>query len=409
MNEYHRGRREYQELMGSPPQEALADVRRRSPLMYDALIDGAFGGTLAHPDLGRAAREIATVAMLAAAGGAEPQLARHARAALHQGITAAELIALCEHVAVYAGFPRALSALAVIDQVLADAGIPRPAMLRRVRLADHETEVAQRGNTGPAVLLVHALGLDRRMWDPVMDALSVGRRVFAYDVRGHGWAAGAPSAFTMADTAADLFGVLDGLDLDKVHLVGLSYGGGIAQTVAVSHPERVASLSLLATTDYPFDTFESRARAAETEGMAAQVVPSLTRWFTPAGLAAGGWGVRYAREKVLRADPAGWAAAWRAFKGIDVRGRLTAFTAPTLVLAGECDASTTPELMTGIAGRIPGARFQQLPATPHMQTLERPELVAEALDAFLPAEPTGAGQPEARSDVQAAVSATRCA
>jgi hypothetical protein len=61
--------------------------------------------------------------------------------------------------------------------------------------------------------------------------------------------------------------------------------------------------------------------------------------------------------------------------------------------------------MAGIAGRIPDARIQQLPATPHMQTLERPELVAEVLDAFLPAEPAGAGQPEARSDVQAAVRA----
>jgi 3-oxoadipate enol-lactonase len=385
MNGYDRGRQEYQGLIGSAPGETVADVRLRSPRMYDALIEGAFGITLAQPDLGRAAREIATVAILAAGGDAKPQLALHARAALHQGITAAELIALCEHVALYAGFPRALSALGVIDQVLADAGIPRPAMLRRVRLADHETEVAQRGDIGPAVLLVHALGLDRRMWDPVMDTLSAGRRVFAYDIRGHGWAPGAPDPFTMADAAADLFGVLDGLGLDQAHLVGLSYGGGIAQAAAVSRPERVASLSLLATTDYPFDSFESRARAGETEGMAAQVVPSLTRWFTPAGLAEGGWGVRYAREKVLRANPADWAAAWRAFKGMDVRSRLTGFAAPTLVLAGEYDASTTPEIMAGIASRIPGAHFQQLPATPHMQTLECPELVAGALDAFLPA------------------------
>ena len=75
------------------------------------------------------------------------------------GVAASELLALCEHVAVYAGFPRALNALEVVDQVLTDAEIPRPASLRLVHLADHETVVAQRGDTGSAVVLVHALGL----------------------------------------------------------------------------------------------------------------------------------------------------------------------------------------------------------------------------------------------------------
>jgi 3-oxoadipate enol-lactonase len=278
-----------------------------------------------------------------------------------------------------------LNALEVVDQVLTDAEIPRPAPLPLVRLADHETVVAQRGDTGPAVVLVHALGLDWRMWAQVMERLSPGRRVFAYDLRGHGRAAGSPAPFTMADIAADLLGVLDALDLDRAHVVGLSYGGGIVQTAATSNPERFESLALLATTYYPFDTFEARARSAETDGMDAQVVPSLTRWFTPAALAVNGWGVRYARERVRRGNPADWAAAWRSFKGLDVQDRLGMLDIRTLVLAGELDASTTPEIMAGIAERVPGALYRQLPGIPHMQTLERPELVAAALDEFVPA------------------------
>jgi 3-oxoadipate enol-lactonase len=95
--------------------------------------------------------------------------------------------------------------------------------------------------------------------------------------------------------------------------------------------------------------------------------------------------VRYARERVLRGDPRDWAAAWRAFEGLDVQGRLAGFEPPTLVLSGGTDASTTPEIMRGIAARIPGSTYRELPGTPHMQTLETPEPVAEALDAFLPA------------------------
>ena len=55
--------------------------------------------------------------------------------------------------------------------------------------------------------------------------------------------------------------------------------------------------------------------------MDAQVIPLLTWWFTPGALAVNGWGVRYARESVLRGNPTDWAAAWRAFKGLDVQGR----------------------------------------------------------------------------------------
>ena len=102
-------------------------------------------------------------------------------------------------------------------------------------------------------------------------------------------------------------------------MVGLSYGGGIAQTAALAYPERFESLVLAATTDYPFEAFEPRARSAETDGMEAQVVPSLTRWFTPAALAADGWGVRYARECVRRGNPVDWAAAWRSFEGLTSR------------------------------------------------------------------------------------------
>lgn len=357
-----------------------------SPDMYEAMVTGAFGGPLANPTLDRASRELATVAILAASGDAERQLAMHAAAALRLGIAPSELLGLCEHVSVYAGFPRALNALRVIDRVLADARCDPPAAQLGVQLRDHETVVAMRGDDGPPVVLLHPLGLDWRMWEPIMSGLAVGRRVFAYDVRSHGRAAGSPAPFTMGEIAADLLGVLDAFELEQAHVVGLSYGGGVAQTAAVGQPERFASLALLATTDFPFGSFEDRARSGEVDGMDAQVAPSLTRWFTPDDLAVDGWAVRYARWQVRRSHPADWAAAWRSFEGLDVQGRLAAFTAPTLVLAGELDASTTPEIMKAIAGRIPSAVYRELPGTPHTQTLSKPDLVAEALAEFLPAQ-----------------------
>lgn len=383
MDRHERGRHEFEQLVGVPAETGLARIKGASPDIHATMLE-TFAGPMTHPELGRQARELATVAVIAALGGADDKLATHVRAALHQGIGADELRALAEHVALYAGFPRGLTALEVIDKVLTEAGVPRPAQLHRVRLNDHETVVAQKGETGPAVLMSHSLGLDWRMWEPVMDRLAHGHRVFAYDIRGHGAAAGSPAPFTMDQTGDDLIGVMDALGLDRAHVVGLSFGGGIAQTAAVAHPERFSSLVLQATTDHPFtDAFENRARSGEVDGIHAQVVPTLTRWFTPAALATNDWGVRYARERILRFLPQDWAAAWRAFKDLDVQGRLADFKAPVLVLAGELDASTTPEIMSGIAEAIPGSTYVQLPGTPHMQTLEQPDLVADALDTFL--------------------------
>ena len=118
---------------------------------------------------------------------------------------------------------------------------------------------------------------------------------------------------TWRGVGTDLLDVLTALDLDAVHAVGLSYGGAVVQSAAVLAPERFASLGLLATTDQPSPAFADRAYAAEEYGMAAQLAPTLTRWFTPAGLAVDDWGVRYARERVLRDEVADWAGAWRAF------------------------------------------------------------------------------------------------
>jgi 3-oxoadipate enol-lactonase len=378
------GEREYESLLGTSAAVELAAIREMSPDVYDTLISHAFGGTLARPELERPVREIATLAILAATGDAETQITTHARAALRLGVSASELLALCEHVAVYAGFPRALNALRIVHAALTAAGETRPLPTRPLQLRDHNTVVAAGGTDGPPVVLLHALGLDWRMWEPVIGEIAGGRRVYAYDLRGHGRATGSPTPFTMDDIAADLIALLDALELDTAHVVGLSYGGGVAQTAALVAPERFASLSLLATTDFAFASFEDRARAAETDGMEAQIVPSLTRWFAPADLATNHWGVRYARERVRRAHPADWAGAWRAFAGLAVQDGLAGFPAPVLVLAGEVDSSTTPDIMNGIAGRIPGSLYRELPETPHMQTLSRPLLVAEALDDFLP-------------------------
>lgn len=389
-----RGSRVFRELTGHDPETTLATIRRESPQMLDWLLNGAFGQPLADPRLTGRDRELATVAMLIALGDTAPQLRVHLDAALHQGVTTAELRALTEHASVYAGFPRALNALATLNDLLLERGQADPVPTRTIELRDHRTQLGQVGGTGPAVVLLHALGLSWHMWEPVIRDLADGRRVYAYDLRGHGSAAEAPAPTDLMSLADDLRAVLDHEELSGAHIVGLSYGGAVAQTFAVHHRASVLSLTLAATTDRAFPSFEQRASAIETHGPAAHVASSLIRWFTPEALAENSPGVRYARDRVLRGDPAQVGAAWRAFSRIDVEGRLRDLARPTLLLCGERDASTGPKVMRPMVGRIPGSRYVELPGAPHMPTLETPHLVVRALDRFLPRGATlGVGAP----------------
>lgn len=373
------GLKELQAIDGERGVATVARIRESSQVLADAVTDFAFGEVFSRAELGRLPRELATVAVLGAMGGAEPQLRIHAEAALNVGAEPDELVALAEHVAVYAGFPRALNLLRVVRETLEELGLPLPLQGQRVRLGDHETLVTDTGGDLPPMILLHALGLDRRMWRDVIPLLACHYRVIAYDLRGHGHAAGAPAVRDIAHFASDLADLMQVLRLPQVAICGLSLGGVIAQHFTLDYPEKVASLGLVATTAWAQPAFEARAASAEADGMAAQLVPTLTRWFQPATLAGDGWAVRYARDRVERNFVADWAASWRAMAGIGHESRLGEIAVPVKLVAGALDPSTPPELMRRLAELIPGAMLTVIEGASHMVSLEQPQALAAAL------------------------------
>lgn len=363
---------------GDRGMQTVASVAETSPLLADNLIQHAFGKTFAPTTLSRREREIITLGILGAIGGAEPQLRIHLDAALRVGAHPDELIALAEHMSVYAGYPRALNLLREVRAALEINHLFKPLAYRRISLGDHETRVFDSGGEQPAVVLVHALGLDLRMWREVIPILKEKFRVIAYDLRGFGAATGAPPASGLITYADDLSNLLIQLEIPKAHIVGLSLGGSIAQTFALSSPARFLSLTVIASTAWPFDAFSKRAEAAKSEGMQAQVVPSLTRWFRPEDLAVNNWAVRYARDSVERAFVTDWVAGWQALATIDTGKKLGEIRVKTHIIAGELDTSTPPELMEGFL-EIPGSTFEIIKNAPHMISLTSPVNLAEAI------------------------------
>lgn len=104
----------------------------------------------------------------------------------------------------------------------------------------------QQAGTGPDVVLIHGVTGDLSIWFlcRAIQALSESHRVTAYDLRGHGYSDAPPTGYTSADHAADLFALMDHLEIERAAVVGHSFGGVIALHAAVLAPTRVDSLVL---------------------------------------------------------------------------------------------------------------------------------------------------------------------
>jgi 3-oxoadipate enol-lactonase len=249
---------------------------------------------------------------------------------------------------------------------------------------------------GPSLVLVHALGLDRRMWRRQVSELAETFQVLAYDVRGHGRSDRPPGPYTLELLADDLRGLMDALGIERASLLGLSMGGMIAQTFALAYPAQVERLILADTTsEYPADgrrQFAERARLVAEIGIESIVQATLERWFTPRFRAAEPREVDEIRRVLLAADPIGYAGACLAVSRVDLTSRLGGIRCPTLVLVGERDPGTPVEAAVRIQQAIPGARLEVIADASHLSNVAEPEAFGDAVARFLTGQDAEAGE-----------------
>jgi 3-oxoadipate enol-lactonase len=288
------GRREFARATAGKGPVATGRVREASPVLAAGVEEFIFADVFSRSGLPARERELLTVAVLAALGGADNQLGVHVPAALECGADPEELIQLCEQITPYAGFPRALNALRAVRAVLEERGLPLPLPVREIVLADHATLAAETGAGETGALLIHPPELDRRMWREVMRDLPDGHHAVAPDLRGAGAAVGAPVAAGAADLASDLVGVMDACGLARAEVVAQGASAALAIGLAAAAPARVSGITLVG---------PRRAEAGPVPGTAV-----LAGWLLPATLASDPRAARYARDRLARLDHDGWSA-----------------------------------------------------------------------------------------------------
>ncbi|MBQ0825541.1 bifunctional 3-oxoadipate enol-lactonase/4-carboxymuconolactone decarboxylase PcaDC [Streptomyces tagetis] len=250
----------------------------------------------------------------------------------------------------------------------------------------------------PVLILGPSLGTTWHMWDRQVPELAQQWRVFRFDLPGHGGAPAHP-AVSVADLTARLLATLDGLGVQRFGYAGCALGGAVGIELALRHPERLASLALIAASPRfgTADEFRRRGVIVRTNGLDPIARSSPERWFTGGYAAAQPAITEWAVQMVRTTDPGCYIAACEALAAFDVREELGRVGVPTLVLVGSDDQVTGPaEARTLVAG-IPDARLAVVPGASHLVPVEQPAAVTDLLvrhftSAWQPAQDLTTGQ-----------------
>lgn len=238
---------------------------------------------------------------------------------------------------------------------------------------------------GPVVMLSNSLMSNYTMWDDQVPMLSEKFRVLRYDQRGHGGTEVLPGPYSIELLTDDAVALTEALGIGALHFVGLSMGGFTGQLMALQYPDKVLSLVLCDTACRmpPPSLWDERIALARSNGIAALLPATLERWFTQAFREAGKAQLARVREMILGTQVAGYIGCAEAIRDMDLCDRLTAITAPTMVLVGEadpaCPVSSARTLHKGIAG----ASLVIVPAAAHLPNIEQAAAFNRALQAFL--------------------------
>ncbi len=243
---------------------------------------------------------------------------------------------------------------------------------------------------GPVLVLLHGGLLDCTTWDREFELLSSHYRVIRYDARGHGRSSVQNGEYSHAE---DLVAVLDGLEVDRAVLVGLSLGARTVIDVAVAHPERVAGLVGVSPgmSGWAFrDPVLQQNWVEQSKAAQAEDIDGYVEWYQRS------WtdgphrspdqvdpALRERLRAIALANLERTATASGRLVEVGALDRVGEVRAPTLAIVGELDISDIHGIADLLVASVPGARKVVVPAVAHMVNLEAPDAFDRALDGFL--------------------------
>ncbi len=257
------------------------------------------------------------------------------------------------------------------------------------------------GSGDQTVAFINGIAMTVDSWQPIRRRfVEHGYRCLLHDCRGQLRSEKpADGLYTMEQHVADFIGLLDALDLKRVHLVGTSYGSEIGMLLACTHPERTETLTVIAGVSELDDLMRA---AAESWAIAADcgAVPffrCMLPWAYNSDYLAKNHQSLLAQEEAMTRLPPEYFAAFKglvgAFLQLDITAELQRIACPTLIISAERDLVKGPRYGQIIHDEVADSEFIVIPEAGHAVVIEQPELVAERIIDFIDRHGTSTVQP----------------
>lgn len=251
-------------------------------------------------------------------------------------------------------------------------------------MAKYATIEAEMTGQGSPVWLFHSLLADAGSNLPLAAALAARHRVFVAHLPGFG---GSPAVGPGLEPVADRMAEAIRAAGAPAAIIANGYGSFVALMLALRHPDCISRL-VLAGTGATFDepgraAFRGMGNAAAAKGLDAIADVAMRRLFSAAFQSANPDLLAERRACFLATDPAVFTAACDALAGLDIREAVTGLHVPTLLLVGEGDEATPPQMARELAALVPGARLVELPGLAHVPQLQDTAEFLAAMDGFL--------------------------
>jgi 3-oxoadipate enol-lactonase len=242
---------------------------------------------------------------------------------------------------------------------------------------------------GELVVFMHGIGGNRTNWTDQVGHFAHEFHALAWDARGYGGSDDYEGPLDFGDFAADLLRLIDHLGEEKAHLVGLSMGGRIAQDFYARHPERVASLVLVATfTGFQRFSEAERQRFVDLrkkpliEGKEPKdIAPIVAKTLVGPNATTEQYERLVASMAALHKES--YIKTVEATTLYNRDAELDAIAVPTLLVFGEHDSVTTKDLGEEMAARIKGSEYVMVANSGHLINIEQPHAFNAAVHDFL--------------------------
>ena len=245
------------------------------------------------------------------------------------------------------------------------------------------------GKENPPILFIHGFPFDHYMWDKQIEKFNGDYYCITYDIRGLGSSPVGDGQFTMESFVDDLENVIDSLNLDKPILCGLSMGGYISLRAVERMEEKLGSL-ILCDTKSLADNNEGRVNRAKgikqinDEGVERFVEQFISNCFAEGFKQTSDTEYETILRKSKKYDAVGVKGCLLAMAGrTDTTSYLQNISIPTLVICGEEDKLTPPDVMKSMSDKIKNSKFVTIEGAGHIPPVEAATRVNKEIENFL--------------------------